>query len=143
MEKSVALIGESPIKINETFPTISKKLDQTLQMLYQTGYRTFSSDTTRGFGLLACESVLRLRQIHQDVELVAVSQFEGQKSRYTEAEKVRYNKIIEDADSVVFTSDIYYLLDHSALLVCYYRVSCIILKRAFIMNMSVINLYGN
>lgn len=110
---------------------LPQELEQTILNLYNQGYTTYLSGMADGFDMLAAEAVLRLKESHSDIKLVAVIPFQGQELEFTTQDKRRYKAIFENADRVVLTADNFhkrayldrndYLLAHSSAVICYYN----------------------
>lgn len=110
--------------------SISDKLDEIIEALYDRGYTQFLSGMTEGFGLMAAEAVLRFREQGATVELITVSPYIGQEAGYSAFDKKRYAEIYQKADFNVFTSYEYhkyayadhtdYLVENASQVVCYY-----------------------
>lgn len=105
-------------------------LRRTVETLYDRGFRTFLSGMAVGFDLAAAEAVLELRGRRPDVRLVAVVPFEGQQTRFSGADRARFDRVLAEADGVEVLSVAYhrgcyavrndFLVDHAAVLVAWY-----------------------
>ncbi|MFI3332350.1 MAG: SLOG family protein [Rikenellaceae bacterium] len=135
---------------------ICSMLSHILEECYKEGKKIFLSGGAVGFDTIAAEEVLRLKERHCDVELMLVVPFEGQDSKYPEAERERYNRLLSQADKVVKISEHYrigayhlrneYLISHSSLIVAYNNSersggTASIIQRALKRGLEVINIY--
>lgn len=104
---------------------------QALVGLYQQGYRRFLCGMAEGCDLYFAESVLLLRQVHEDVRLEAAIPFRGQAEHWTAAERERYYRILDQCDEVHLLQEKYspgcmmsrnrYMVDRSSLLLACYN----------------------
>lgn len=122
---------------------------------YKQGYKTYLTGMCDGFDLIAAEAVLKLKEQHSDIQLIAVVPFMGQELGYSQKDKEWYNTIYKLADEVVFTSNTYhknaylhrndYLLEHSSMIICYYDGqrggTMYTFNRAVKAGMSRVNIY--
>ena len=112
--------------------TLNGQLDRIIETLVTQGYTRFHSGMALGFDMMAAEAVLRAKQHHPEIRLIAVQPFPEQDSKYSENAKTRYRHIIDQADEKVTTSPYYsnagvyhirnkYLIDHCSLVVSYFN----------------------
>ena len=103
---------------------------QALVELYDRGYRHFLCGMAEGCDLYFAESVLMLRQVHQDVLLEAAVPFRAQAERWVEAQRRRYQDLLSQCDEVNVLQENYnpgcmmarnrYMVNRSSLLLtCY------------------------
>ncbi len=102
-----------------------------LDALYDEGYRVFMSGMAMGFDMAAAEAVLALRERREGVRLVAVVPFDGQELRFPKQERLRYERLLADADErVVLSSSFHrgcyqlrnlYMVDRASLLIAWYN----------------------
>ena len=102
------------------------RLREALECLIGRGYVDYLSGGALGFDLMAAEAVLSLREKYPWVRLVMVIPFDGQADRWSEAQRRRWQAVIEASDRVVHISDSYdrgvffrrnhYLVEHADLL---------------------------
>lgn len=105
-------------------------LGRQLEGLYERGFRTFLSGMAVGFDLAAAEAVAALRMRHPDVRLVAVVPFRGQERRFRSSDRMRWERVVAQADEVTILSEGYHpgcyavrnrhLVAHAALVVAWY-----------------------
>lgn len=97
---------------------------------YRTGKRFFKTGGAVGFDTLAAEVVLQLREHLPELALMVIVPFEGQDIYFSPASKVRYRRILDQADEVVVLSATYfqhcylrrnaYMVNHASRLIAYY-----------------------
>ena len=112
--------------------SLMEPLDRIVGTLIEQGFTTFYSGMALGFDMMAAEAVLKAKQTHPKVKLIAVLPFPEQDSKFSEQTKLRYRHILSQADKTVITSPCYtnagvyhirnrYLVDHCSLIVCYFN----------------------
>ena len=112
--------------------SLIEPLDRIVRTLIEQGFTTFHSGMALGFDMMAAEAVLRAKQTHPEVRLIAVLPFPEQDSKFSEQTKIRDRQILQQADERVITSPCYtnagvyhirnrYLIDHSSFVVCYFN----------------------
>lgn len=84
-----------------------EKLDILLSLCVECGVETFISGVALGFDTFACESVLKLKKINQNIDLVLAIPCKNQSEKWGENDKKRYDKIISKANPV-FVSNEYF-----------------------------------
>lgn len=105
-------------------------LQRTVLSLYDTGMNTFLSGMATGFDMAAAEIVLACRAIRPDIRLIAVIPFQGQQQRFSNSDRIRFERIVTEADKKIILSDYYnqrvytirndYLVNHASTLVTWY-----------------------
>ena len=130
---SCCFTGHRPMKLpwgmNERDPrctALKLELAARLEAIYALGYRHFLCGMAIGCDMYFAEAVLALRDVHGDVTLEAAIPFGDQPGRWDEAQRRRYNSLIDLADKVTvlqigYTSDCMmqrnrYMVDRSSLL---------------------------
>ena len=107
-DKSVTFAGYSPEKL---FPTrldemkedkIRMSLFQSIAELYGQGYRTFVSDLSAGFCLMAADTVIMLRDSKRcpDIRLVAMITSKRQPEKYDKLSGALFKDLLEQANEV-------------------------------------------
>ena len=101
-----------------------------VEAAWEDGYRTFISGMAPGFDLAAAEAVVRLRDLHGDVRLVAAVPFAGRLRGYSPADLARYEALLAAADEVCVLSERYsrgcyyrrdeWMVDRSGRIICWY-----------------------
>jgi uncharacterized phage-like protein YoqJ len=132
-------------------------LDEALETAFADGYRVFISGMAEGFDMAAAEAVLRLRNRHPEVALVAAVPFPRQAAKYRADNKIRYEELLAAADRVEVLSERYshgcyyrrddWMTEHSSRLVCWYDGSKggtqYTVKSALRGGLEIINIYRN
>ena len=130
---SCCFTGHRPMKLpwgmNERDPrctALKLELAARLEAIYALGYRHFLCGMALGCDLYFAEAVLDLRRQYPDLTLEAAIPFGDQPGRWDEAQRRRYNGLIDRADKVTvlqigYTSDCMmqrnrYMVDRSSLL---------------------------
>ena len=130
---SCCFTGHRPMKLpwgmNERDPrctALKLELAARLEAIYALGYRHFLCGMAIGCDMYFAEAVLALRDVHGGVTLEAAIPFGDQPGRWDEAQRRRYNSLIDRADKVTvlqigYTSDCMmqrnrYMVDRSSLL---------------------------
>ncbi|MEG1699759.1 MAG: SLOG family protein [Alistipes sp.] len=126
-----------------------------IEGLYARGFRTFLSGMAVGFDLAAAEAVIACRASMPELQLIAVVPFRAQEGRFSSRDRVRFDRILNDADAVEILSEVYYagcyavrndfLVAHASLLVAWYDGSvggtCYTVQRAQRVGLELINLH--
>lgn len=137
-EITCCFTGHRPSKLpwgyrEEDLRCLDLKMDivQALVDLYQRGYRHFLCGMAEGCDLYFAESLLLLRQVHEDVSLGAAIPFRGQAERWSAEQRTRYHRILDACDSVFLQQEHYapgcmmarnrYMVNHSSLLLACYN----------------------
>lgn len=104
-------------------------LSETVDTLISSGVSRFCSGGAMGFDLLAAELVLEKKKRGADVSLSMILPCRSQTDRWPVATRLKYNKIIEQADEVIYIADEYNqfcmhlrnrrLVDEADILLCY------------------------
>ena len=132
-ELTCCFTGHRPMKLpwgmNESDPrclALKAELAARLDGLYELGCRRFLCGMAIGCDMYFAEAVLALREMHPELRLEAVIPFGDQPGRWNEKQRLRYNSLIDRADSVAVLQTAYtpdcmmrrnrYMVDHSSLL---------------------------
>ncbi len=106
--------GHRPSKLpwgyrEEDLRCLDLKMDivQALVDLYRRGYRQFLCGMAEGCDLYFAESVLLLRQVHEDVYLEAAIPFRGQADRWSAEQRERYHRLLDSCNSVQLLQENY------------------------------------
>lgn len=86
---------------------IEKQLDEIIEKLYQKGVIFYGAGGSYGFDLLAEKAVIRARNRHKEIKLILVLPCKNQEKYWTEDNKTTFAKIKNQADKIVYTSEIY------------------------------------
>lgn len=153
-EKTVAIAGCHTMEIlsgkkdNNLINVISTETYLAVVSLYSQGFRTFLSGISEGFERIAAEAVLKFKEEREDIRLVLVLPHHDKEEQPDAADRNRYNRLTEKADSCVYlpeesnVSMVDYLLANGSRLLCYYDASndIIALNRAEKDGMPIINI---
>ncbi len=114
-------------------PADEERLAAAVQEAWCDGFRVFISGMAPGFDLAAARAVVRLRERHADVRLVAAVPFAGQAAGYPAPERACYEALLAAADEVRVLEGGYshgcylrrddWMVDRSARVVCWYDPS--------------------
>lgn len=74
---------------------------------YRSDFRNFFSGGAIGFDTIAAEAVLAAKKIHGDISLIMAVPFKDQPIKWPKASQDRYNKILAQADKIVFVDEVY------------------------------------
>ena len=126
--KTACFTGNRELSLFQ-IPFIKRKLKKTLEELIEKGYLYFGAGGAMGFDTLAAQSVLDLRKKRPQIKLILVLPCKTQADRWPEADKEEYERIKNQADKVVYTSEEYtrdcmfkrnrHLVDYSSVCICY------------------------
>ena len=118
-----------PFGFNESDPRcidFKRRVKETIQALYDMGYRHFISGGALGMDMFAAEAVLELRARHPDMILEMVSPFDDQAARWSPELRARHDRLFAQADITTATGHAYtrsamfrrnhYLVDNADLL---------------------------
>ena len=72
------------------------------------GCRRFLVGGAKGFDLLAGEWILALRAVDPSISLSVYVPHRGQERAYSPADRVRYQRLLDDADEVLYLSETYH-----------------------------------
>lgn len=105
-------------------------LTAAVERLYGEGYRTFMTGMAVGFDLAAGECVLSLRDHFCGLRLVCVVPFRGMESRFAQADRERFGRLMQMADATVVLADEYtpevyrrrndFLVDNASAVLAYF-----------------------
>lgn len=88
--------------------SIKAKVEKAIRERYFFGRYDYLCGMALGFDLLATEVVLSLKSALPSIRLIAVIPFRNQCERWNEADKERYQRILEQADRIIVLSEHYY-----------------------------------
>ena len=122
-----------PFPLYEGAPLYDKlvaDMKKLIQRAIKAGAETFYNGGAYGFDIVAGETILDLKKEYPHIKLITVRPFIGQGEDYTPDWQDRYQKVIVGSDEVIVLSHQYYsgcyyarnryMVDHSALLFCYF-----------------------
>ena len=127
---TVAFTGHRSSRITTDKATLANKIEKTITDLYFKGYRNFMTGMSEGFDLLTAEAVLKIRNLHTDIKLIAVIPFTGQAKHFSDEDSKRYGIVFQQCDESVLIADRYftgcfhrrndYLIDNASFVVSYF-----------------------
>lgn len=110
---------------------LKKSLQTQLEAVYQRGYRHFICGMARGADFYFAEGVLALREAHSDVTLEGALPCLGQASKWNEADRMRWHRLVEACDKTTLVQEHYdrrcmlrrdrYMVDHSSAILAVYN----------------------
>ncbi len=100
--------GHRPEKLNIAEREIRLRLEAAIDEALNDGYTVFISGMSRGVDLWAAEIVLNKRSVDEKIKLICDSPYRGFEKPWSIPEQYRYNKIIQNADRVIYLSEHYY-----------------------------------
>ncbi len=107
----------------------TKEVEDAVQKLIDSGYNTFLVGMAMGFDMLCFEVVEKLRKTN-DIKLYACVPCLNQDNYYSAKDKIRYHKMLDQADEVILLDDNNYykgcmqkrnmfMVDNSSVLITY------------------------
>lgn len=117
-------------KIDDTaYATLGLQLFCKIEELAKQGYTCFCSGGALGFDLLAAQTVIRLKEDFPAIRLCMILPCHNQERFWNDTQKAEYRAVLQNADEIVYTSDVYHqgcmfkrnraLVDSSSHLVAY------------------------
>ena len=127
-EQTCCFTGHRKIR-NDQKAELSRRLDASIRALIAEDYRYFCTGGALGFDTMAAQAVLALRAAHPEIRLILVLPCLSQTKGWPEADKAAYQRILEQANDVVYVSQEYTrncmfqrnraLVDRSSVCICY------------------------
>lgn len=128
--KTVCFTGHRTIP-REDLGNVSRKLEEILIELIENGAENFVAGGALGFDTMAAEKVIKLREYYPNVKLILALPCLSQTRGWKLYDKMKYDKIKNTADEVVYTSQEYdrgcmfkrnrYMVDRSDVCICYLK----------------------
>jgi len=136
-ETTCCFSGHRPTKLpwlqdedNDKCIALKSEIESRLKGFYDGGYRVFMCGMAIGCDMYFAEAVLKLREKHDDVRLIAVVPCADQDSHWTRAQRERYHRLLDECDDVRILQENYsldcmmkrntYMVDRSSMLyACY------------------------
>ena len=122
-----------PWRYDESDPRclrLKRTIFDTVEVVYESGFRRFICGMAEGCDLYFCEAVLTLRDDRPDVTLEAAVPFAGQADRWPPQEKARYEELLSRCDLVTVLQEHYspgcmmkrnrYMVDHADIIIACY-----------------------
>lgn len=88
--------------------SVRQNLMKTLKDLIQQGYCYFEAGGALGFDTLAAQTIIKIRQNYPWLKLILVLPCLSQANGWSKKDREIYEKIKDEADKVVYTSQEYY-----------------------------------
>ncbi len=95
------------------------------------GYIFFITGMAIGYDMSCAEIVLSLKKQYPDIKLICALPCKEQDKYWREADKLKYKKILSQADKIIYTSTVYtkecmrkrneYMLSQSSLLIAFFN----------------------
>ena len=127
-DKTCCFTGHRKIALGD-IPAVRRKLKKTLIQCIKRGYLYFGAGGALGFDTIAAQTVLELKKKYPEIKLILVLPCKTQTRGWKEKDVAEYERIMEKADKVKYTSENYsldcffrrnrHLVDFSSLCICY------------------------
>lgn len=127
-EKTCCFSGHRIIPVGKR-ARVTEELKKIISELYSGGIDTFLCGGAMGFDMLAAESVLAFKAKTRDIRLVMALPCMNQAEKWGVEQKQNYNRILREADEVIYLSEEYtkgcmharnrFMADCSSVCVCY------------------------
>ena len=105
--RTCSFTGHRPEKLHISEHIAKSLLEKAIDEAIKDNFTIFISGMARGIDMWAAEIVLEKKNEHPKIKLIAASPFKGFENSWSENEKVKYRKILECADEVIYCSDEY------------------------------------
>lgn len=109
--------------------SVTQRLRDAVIASIKDGYLYFGAGGALGFDTIAAQTILELKKDYPQIKLILVLPCKTQTRGWRQEDIEEYNRIMKDADKVVYTSHNYYngcmqkrnryLVDYSSLCICY------------------------
>lgn len=129
-EETCSFTGPRPEKLIDNIDDIKANLEISIRQAAGQGYKNFITGMSRGFDLIAAETVIELME-ELDIKLVCAIPYLDQDSLWTVADKQTYHNIVTKSTysicmSQKFVRGIYhtrnrFMIDNSELIITYYN----------------------
>lgn len=107
-KKRCCFTGHRPQKISRPERQIKNDLERAITQAVDAGYTTFITGMAYGVDVWAGEIVVRLRESHPELHLIAAVPFEGFESRWSREWKERYSDLLGKADLIRYICPSYH-----------------------------------
>lgn len=105
-EITCCFTGHRHIAAEDILP-LKELLRCEVEKRYASGKRVFCAGGALGFDTLAAEAVLALKEKHGNVKLLLFLPYKDQAKAWCEADRLKYEKILKEADGVSYASSEY------------------------------------
>lgn len=108
MERNICCFTGHRTIPEERISYVLSRLQEEIKELINGGVRYFICGGALGFDTLAAETVLNFKKSFGDISLILYLPCPSQSQKWKKSDVVKYNKILNTADSVIYTSPEYY-----------------------------------
>ena len=105
-KKTCCFTGHRRISATE-YETVKYRLHETIIRAIRNGYCYFGTGGSWGFDMLAAQTVLELKKHYTNIYLILVLPCKAQTKYWSYDNKKEYDRILNSADKVVWTSEEY------------------------------------
>ncbi len=123
--------GHRPQKLHQPEEEICEGLDEAVVRAYNDGFRYFITGMAMGVDIWAGESVLKLKNSHTDICLIAAVPYPGQEKNFPHEWKLKYAELLDKCDKAEIISEKYqkgafhardrWMVDHSSMIIAVYN----------------------
>ena len=123
--------GHRPQNLHQPESDIREGLEKAVMKAYDDGFRYFITGMAMGVDIWAGETVLKLREEHPDICLIAAIPYPGQDRNFPHEWKLSYAKLLSECDQAEIISDRYqkgafhsrdrWMVDHSSMIIAVYN----------------------
>ena len=123
--------GHRPQKLHQPEPEIREGLEKAVLRAYDDGFRYFITGMAMGVDIWAGEAVLKLREKHPEIQLIAAVPYPGQEKNFPHEWKLNYAELLQKCDQAEILSDRYqkgvfhlrdrWMVDHSSRIIAVYN----------------------
>ncbi len=154
INQTCCFTGHRKIPLDQ-LEVVTQRLRDAVTASIKDGYLYFGAGGALGFDTIAAQTVLELKNDYPQIKLILVLPCKTQTRGWNQKDVEEYNRIIEAADKVVYSSQHYFngcmhkrnrhLVDNSSLCVCYltedsggtaYTVKYALAKRVSVVNLA-------
>ncbi len=129
--KTCTFTGHRPERLTIKESEVKDWLKEHIETAIANGYTNFVTGMQRGIDIWAAEEVIRQKEAHPELNLVAASAFRGMEKEWDSSWQKRYNSILDKANEVHYISTIPgrkalfarndWMVDRSSLLLAVYN----------------------
>ena len=123
--------GHRPQKLHQNEQDVLTGLEKAVNTAYEDGYRYFITGMAMGVDIWAGEAVVRLKEEHADVRLIAAVPYPGQDKNFPHEWKKKYAELMASCDQAEIISEVYrkgvfhardrWMVDHSSRIIAVYN----------------------
>ena len=129
INRTCCFTGHRKIPLDQ-LESVTQRLRDAVIASIKDGYRYFGAGGALGFDTLAAQTVLELKKDYPNIKLILVLPCKTQTRGWKQEDIEEYNRVIQAADKVVYTSQDYYngcmhkrnrhLVNNSSKCICYF-----------------------